>query len=232
MTAATRVSKLPAPTASGSISLGVSHDGTGAPPIGPVDIVVESDRIAEVVSVGYPELEIAEARRPPKGTREIDAHGMYVIPGMIDTHTHISTSQQAAFGVPSPAEYVFKLWLAHGVTTVRDVGSVNGLEWTLDQMRKSDANEITAPRIVPYAMFPLVEFLRLNAEEARQWMRDVAEGDWSPPLVKTVAAREEGIGALLEACDAHRADLEARGILEAAAARRAIRGAPVSRGAR
>ena len=51
-------------------------------------------------------------------------------------------------------------------------------------------------------------------------LRDVAEGDWSPPLVKTVAAREDGVGELLAACDAHRADLEARGVLEAAAAGR------------
>ena len=51
-------------------------------------------------------------------------------------------------------------------------------------------------------------------------LRDVAEGDWSPPLVKTVAAREEGIDALVAACDAHRADLEERGALEEAAARR------------
>ena len=51
-------------------------------------------------------------------------------------------------------------------------------------------------------------------------LRDVAEGDWSPPLVKTVAAREDGVGELLAACDAHRADLETRGTLEAAAAGR------------
>ena len=151
-------------------------DGTGAPPIGPVDIVVERDRIAEVRSVGYPELPIQEQRRPAQGEREIDAHGMYVLPGLVDTHTHISTSQQSAFGEPSPAEYVFKLWLSHGVTSVRDVGSVNGLEWTLDQAEKSKRNEITAPRIYPYAMFPLVEYLRLNPEEAREWMQTVAKG--------------------------------------------------------
>ena len=39
-------------------------DGTGAPPIGPVDIVVEGNRIADVVVVGYPGLEIKEDARP------------------------------------------------------------------------------------------------------------------------------------------------------------------------
>jgi hypothetical protein len=30
------------------------------------------------------------------------------------------------------AVYVFKLWLGHGVTTIRDVGCLNGLAWNKD----------------------------------------------------------------------------------------------------
>ncbi|MGH9422692.1 MAG: amidohydrolase family protein, partial [Thermoanaerobaculia bacterium] len=33
-------------------------DGTGAPPIGPVDIVIEGNRIREVRSVGFPKVPI------------------------------------------------------------------------------------------------------------------------------------------------------------------------------
>src|SRR5262245_31482434 len=44
-------------------------DGTGAPPIGPVDVVVERGRIALVRSVGYPHVAVREARRPPAGGR-------------------------------------------------------------------------------------------------------------------------------------------------------------------
>lgn len=48
-------------------------DGTGAPTQGPVDIVVENDRIAEIDVVGYPRLEIDPDDRPPSdGGREID----------------------------------------------------------------------------------------------------------------------------------------------------------------
>ena len=61
-------------------------DGTGAPPIGPVDIVVEGNRIAEIVGVGYPGLEIDADDRPGDATKEIDAHGAYVMPGIVDTH--------------------------------------------------------------------------------------------------------------------------------------------------
>ncbi|HMQ01230.1 MAG TPA: amidohydrolase, partial [Cyclobacteriaceae bacterium] len=37
-------------------------DGTGAPPIGPVDIVVKQNRITEIRTVGYPGVPVAENR--------------------------------------------------------------------------------------------------------------------------------------------------------------------------
>jgi hypothetical protein len=78
--------------------------------------------------------------------------------------------------VPS-AEYVFKLWMGHGVTTVREVGSGNGLQWTLARKRESDAGEITAPRIAAYAFFPSSSRQNLinTPEQARAWVRNVAE---------------------------------------------------------
>jgi imidazolonepropionase-like amidohydrolase len=121
-------------------------DGTGAPPIGPVDIVIENNRIAEVRSVGYPRVPIKEANRPKNAIREIDATGMYVLPGFVDCHGHIGGVAQG-----TPAEYVYKLWMAHGITTVRDPGSFNGVDWVLRERERSAKNEIVAPRIFVYA---------------------------------------------------------------------------------
>src|SRR5690606_17351861 len=112
-------------------------DGTGAPPVGPVDIVVEGNRNREVRSGGYPGLPIRPERRPHNPTLEIDAHGMYVLPGFVDLHAHIGGAPQG-----TPAEYVYKLWLAHGVTTIRDPGSGNGVDWTLSERERSAKNEI------------------------------------------------------------------------------------------
>ena len=39
-------------------------DGTGAPPRGPVDIVVENNRITNIVDVGFPGVPISPGRRP------------------------------------------------------------------------------------------------------------------------------------------------------------------------
>ena len=148
-------------------------DGTGAPPIGPMDIVIEGNRIARVVSVGYPGLQIAESGRPAKGTREINADGKYVLPGFVDAHAHTSSIQQSESGVPSPAEYVYKLWLGHGITTVREIGSINGLDWTLKQRELSASNEITAPRIYAYALFPIKQNFDLTPQQAIEWVRSV-----------------------------------------------------------
>ena len=143
-------------------------DGTLSPPVGPVDIVVEGNRIANVVTVGYPGVPIDESRRPKlaAGGKEFDATGMYLMPGFVDTHAHIGGRQ-----APN-AEYVFKLWMAHGITTIADPGSGNGIDWVLDQKRKSANNEITAPRIKAYVGFgrgsdkPIA-----TPEEAREWIR-------------------------------------------------------------
>ena len=119
-------------------------NSTGAPPIGPVDIVVEKNRIKAIEVVGFPSVPIDSARRPKLkiGGKELDCTGMYLMPGLIDMHGHIGGKAQG-----TDAEYVFKLWMGHGITTIRDPSAGNGLDWTLDQKKKSAANEITAPRI-------------------------------------------------------------------------------------
>jgi imidazolonepropionase-like amidohydrolase len=69
-------------------------DGTGAPPQGPVDIVIEGNRIKEIRSVGYPKVPIKPENRPQNATKEIDASHMYVLPGFIDLHAHIGGVEQ------------------------------------------------------------------------------------------------------------------------------------------
>lgn len=146
-------------------------DGTGAPPIGPVDIVIEKNRIADIAVVSNPGLPIDPERRPKlaAGGQEIDVSGMYVLPGFVDMHGHIGGKEQG-----TPAEYVFKLWMGHGITTVRDPGSGNGVDWVLRHKAKSAKNEITAPRIEAYAFFGMGrEAPFLKPEEARKWVAEM-----------------------------------------------------------
>lgn len=135
-------------------------DGQGSPPRGPLHIIVEQDRIARI------------SLRPPRrpGAEQIDGTGMTALPGFIDSHAHIGNGGTPEDG-PPPPEYIFKLWLAHGITTVREVGATLGLDWTVKQARLSDQNEIVAPRIVPFSMFPGNQVV--TADAARAWVRSV-----------------------------------------------------------
>ena len=86
-----------------------------------------------------------------EGDHEIDCRGKWVTPGFIDCHAHAGVAYHAANGWVPPVDYVYKLWLAHGVTTVREMGSMNGLGWMLDQKKRSAENTIAAPRLLAYA---------------------------------------------------------------------------------
>ena len=143
-------------------------NGNGSPPLGPVDIVIEKNIIKSIRTVGYPGVEINERRRPKlkKGGREINATGMYILPGFIDMHGHIGGVAQGA-----EPDYVFKLWLAHGVTTVREPGG-RSIDFSLDLKNKSIKNEIIAPRLVIYSGFGSGYTNEIsNPDQAREWVR-------------------------------------------------------------
>lgn len=144
-------------------------DGAGAPPQGPMTIVIEQDRIVDLRGAGTGSLHLAEADFGPE-TEVIEAAGKYVLPGLVDAHVHFGTPSHALAGSLTDPEYVLKLWLAHGITTVRDAGSLMGLEWTLEHKRRSEAGEIAAPRIEAYALFPE---LMDSPQSARKWVRAV-----------------------------------------------------------
>lgn len=125
-------------------------DGSGAPPIGPVDIVIRGGRIAAIKTVGAPGLPIDPKSRPPAGAREIDASGKYVLPGFVNLHGHIHTLESGQRVSP---DYIFKLWLAHGITTVREVGNDQGAKYTAEIAAASARNQIDAPRIYSFPFF-------------------------------------------------------------------------------
>ena len=144
-------------------------NSTGAPPIGPVDIVIEKNIITKVQNVGYPGVPINENRRPKlsKNGVEINCEGSYILPGFIDTHGHIGGRSQGA----SP-DYVFKLWMAHGITTIREPGGSLSHELKLELKNKSEKNTIVAPRIIAFSTF---NSRVQSPDEAREWVRENAK---------------------------------------------------------
>jgi imidazolonepropionase-like amidohydrolase len=180
-------------------------NGEGAPPVGPMDVIIEGDRIASLHNVGYPGVPIAEDDRPEvhEGDRVLELEGYYVLPGFVDLHAHFGGDDQGV-----PAEYPAKLWLAHGITTIREPGSFNGLDWVLEHQRRSEKNQIAAPRIVPYVGFGQgVDAPFREPDEARAWVRDIARRGakgikffGAPPAIMRAAldeAAKQGLGSAM-----------------------------------
>jgi hypothetical protein len=136
-------------------------DGRGGPPRGPVRIEIAGDRIRSIVPAG---------RAIPAGDAEvIDGRGMYALPGFVDAHARVGSPFQGLAGPIAPPEYVFKLWLGHGITTVRETGATLGLAWTLGQKQRAELNQVTAPRMSVYTLFP-GDAIQYDAD-ARRWVR-------------------------------------------------------------
>lgn len=117
-------------------------DGVGTPAEGPVDIVIEGNRITRI------------SPSDPDGLYRLDADGVidatnqYVLPGFINMHSHL---QNSAAGIEMPYEYQHALWLSAGITTARDLGS--NFDEAKVEKRKSASGEIAAPRLFLYPFF-------------------------------------------------------------------------------
>ena len=180
-------------------------DGTGAPATGPVDIVIEKDRIVKISNVGTPGVAIHPDKRPVlmKGSsatvREVDAHGKYILPGLISSHSHIHSLKS---GQQVPPDYIFKLWMGHGITSVREVYGEGSESRLIALKALSEANAITAPRITAFPFFgagqdgakalPAI----VTEEDARKRVRELkrkgADG------IKMMGAREEILWAAFD----------------------------------
>ena len=172
-------------------------DGSGTPAIGPADIVIRGNRIAQIAWLDPVSVANGSAKRPAAAT-EIDAAGKYVLPGLINGHAHV---QDERGGIPQPLDYELKIWLASGITSVREVGA-NNTQSLIDLRGRSDRGEAASPRIFVYARFsnpPSPE----TPDAARQRVRDLkklgADG------IKLLLADRDVMTAMLD--EAHKAGL-------------------------
>jgi imidazolonepropionase-like amidohydrolase len=203
------VNQVPRPDASRIVAIvgATLIDGRRGPPVLDAAVVVRGERI------------IAVGKRAgvsiPIGAEVVDASGLTLLPGLIDSHFHIDGDDSL------PA-----LFLTHGVTSVRDPG-----QWieAYDAARKAPAQ---VPRLFlcgphldsPPAAYPKDSFIVRDAEETRIAVNRFADDGASAikvyfrlPLalikVATVAAHARGLPVtshleIVDATDAIRAGVD------------------------
>ncbi len=118
-------------------------DGTGAPPKQDAVIIIEGDRIKAV------------GRTIPDGATVIDLSDKYVLPGLIDCHTHVTmllegnwryrwTEESAPLTALKGTRYVREM-LEAGFTTCRNVGAAEFVDVALRDA--INAGYIVGPRL-------------------------------------------------------------------------------------
>jgi dihydroorotase-like cyclic amidohydrolase len=114
-------------------------NGNGTPTRGPVDVLITGNRIHSF------RMASKKKHAYSKEKHVIDGQKKYLLPGLINIHAHIHDSRA---GKPLPFEYIYKLWLSCGITSIRDVGS--NYKKTIAERTKSQQGTIMAPRIFLY----------------------------------------------------------------------------------
>ena len=119
----------------------------------------------------------------PEGTERVDVSGKYLIPGLLDVHTHAYTQLG---GIEVDLAHYFKMFLAGGVTTVRTLGNmepVRAMKTEIDTGRADGPNIVIGTDCFEEAPgFPKVaRCTMINTPlEAREFVRDAAYqgADW------------------------------------------------------
>ncbi|HVC21353.1 MAG TPA: amidohydrolase family protein [Vicinamibacterales bacterium] len=105
---------------------GTLLDGHGGSPIRDAAVVIEDDRIRAAGPA-------AQVARPGGEVTDLDAHGGFILPGLLDTHVHLMVEHpnfQAMLNLPPSLAYYqaipsMRRTLDAGITTVRDAGGAD-----------------------------------------------------------------------------------------------------------
>src|SRR3989454_897661 len=168
-TAPAQAPRLAQPAPAVLIKAGRLIDGRSDAPQAGVGILIEGDRIKALGP-------LAQVQGQAKGARVIDLAQMTVLPGFIDTHTHLllqgdptaeSYNEQLLYE-STPYRAILaarnaRIALEHGFTAIRDLETEGAMYADVDVKHAVDRGEIPGPRIfastramAPTGLYPIV----------------------------------------------------------------------------
>lgn len=105
--------------------------------IGPRTVVVDAGRIVAIT--------LARESRIPANARHLDGRGRFLIPGLVDMHVHLFNNASRR----APNDWAFPLFVANGVTGVREMNATPAEIAVVNQWRASASHgDLVAPRIL------------------------------------------------------------------------------------
>jgi imidazolonepropionase-like amidohydrolase len=150
--------------------LAITHvtviDGSGVAPLADVNVVITGNRIR---SIGRDS--------PPAGATVVDGSGKYLIPGLWDTHMHVSLLR---------GPEILPMFVAWGITGVRDMGSPDSIFAWRDEIA---AGTRVGPRIVSAGL----AFVNHATGEITPstWGQGITSAADAPAAVERVAAHAD-----------------------------------------
>lgn len=129
---------------------GLVFDGTGAS-AREGTVVIERNKIARILGLGN------EAW--PDSAKVIDASGMFVMPGLIDMHTHLTYTEPnvpVSFALDEADQTLrgmerLRFFVESGITSVRDVGSAENVVFRLKEWVKQ--RRLAGPRVFASGLY-------------------------------------------------------------------------------
>lgn len=147
----------------------------------PRTLLIKDGRIAAIMA--------AHDRRIPAAAQRVDGRGRFLVPGLVDMHVHLFNNASRR----PPNDWAFALFIANGVTGVREMNAQPAGMATLQLWRRAlDSGDLVAPRILaagiavrggsPQEAAAQVEAAAAAGADFIKVFSEVAVADWRSAL--------------------------------------------------